>query len=526
MSNTYFLEFARNLVASGISCAFGVTGGGASLRLIAALEEMGIPFYPVAHEAAAALMAGACCRNGSTRAMAVGIKGPGFINFMPGILSNYYEGRPALTVSEAYCPSEPTYRKHKRLDHYSVCSSIVKAYARADSSLDKIRHLLEISRTEFPGPVHIDMCNESVNEPIIHSEVDEVTPFISPDRIEKLLALIQGSNRPVVILGSMAARRLRRFDWSSLTVPVITTAAAKGCIDESGPYAGGVITGEGKEISPEEKIIQKADLIVAFGLRNTEVVKAKRVEVPMVLLDMIGEDVHDGFEPTMTFVDKSLPSLAELVFAELSKKEWGREFVQKYWQLVREELLRDSWLPPAVFQTIEETGLRDPVLVLDTGLFCTVGEILWRAGRPENFCGSSNGRFMGTAIPTAIGVAVASPDQDVVCVAGDGGIRPYLPEIKLAVDLHLPLLIILMADGQYGTIASSAENLLLSRNAYTIKSPTWWKAVQAIGCPSLRIENADELKLAIFEWFKNRGPLFIEVHFNPEKYISLTRRLR
>jgi acetolactate synthase I/II/III large subunit len=526
MSDTFILEFARNLVASGISYAFGVTGGGASLRLIAALEALGIPYYPVAHEAAAALMAGACCRNGSTRAMAVGIKGPGFINFMPGILSNYYEGRPALTVSEAYSPSEPTYKKHKRLDHYSVCSSLVKAYARADSSREKIHSLLELSRTEFPGPVHIDMCNVPITGPIIHSEPEEATPDIGPHYIEKLLALIQTSNRPVVILGSMVSRRLRSFDWSSLTVPVLTTAAAKGCINETGQYSGGVITGEGKEISPEEKIVRQADLIVTFGLRNTEVVKAMRVEVPMVLLDMIGEDAHDGFEPTMTFVDKSLLSLAELVFAELTKKEWGREVVQKYWQLVREELLRDPWLPPAVFQTIEETGLRDPVLVLDTGLFCTVGEILWRASRPENFCGSSNGRFMGTAIPSAIGVAIASPDQDVVCVAGDGGIRPYLPEIKLAVDLHLPILIILMSDGQYGTIASSAENKLLSRNAYTIKSPTWWKAAQSIGCPSLRIENADALKLAIIEWFKNRGPLFIEVHFDPEKYSSLTRRLR
>ncbi|MBL1828579.1 hypothetical protein ELE35_29995, partial [Klebsiella pneumoniae] len=91
-------------------------------------------------------------------------------------------------------------------------------------------------------------------------------------------------------------------------------------------------------------------------------------------------------------------------------------------------------------------------LILDTGLFCTIGETIWKASKPSDFCGSSNGRYMGCAIPTAIGVAISNQGKRVICVMGDGGIRPYFPEILLAVEENLPILFLLISDGYYGSV--------------------------------------------------------------------------
>ena len=526
MRNNYYSEFAKNIAASGISYAFGVTGSGASLQLISAIEKLNIPFYPVAHEAAAALMAGACCRDGCARAIAIGIKGPGFINFMPGILANYYEGRPALTISEAYSPSDPAFKKHKRLDHFSVCSSVVKAYARANTSLDSIHSLFNLAVKEFPGPIHIDMCNEPVEGENVPYNIEEMSTQVSKSQVGEILALIRRSSRPVVILGSAMSRLSSGVNWKELAVPVVTTAAAKGCIDEFSPYASGVFTGEGKEISPEEMVISKSDLIIAFALRNVEVTRVKKFNVPTVMLDVIDGDMQDGFAASLSVAVKDFGHIVEPVFADLLKKEWGLECVQEYWKSVNAELPENQWLPSVMFRALERAGLKDPLLVLDTGLFCIIGEILWRAQHPRNFCGSSNGRFMGTAIPTAIGAAISSPMQDVICVAGDGGVRPYFPEIRLAVELNLPLIFILMSDGQYGTVASSVKDHSFPNSAFTIKSPSWRHVVEAMGCSSVKVNDLNEFEDILSQWSVQRRPLFIESSFEAEKYINMVKRLR
>src|SRR3989344_2101615 len=130
----HIAKLAEALSEQKIKWAFGVTGGGASLELITALNEKGIKYYPVAHEAAAVMMAGACSKDGITRAAAITIKGPGFANALPGILSNNYEARPAITISEAYSPATPAHKTHKRLDHFAASVVFVKAFSAVDDS--------------------------------------------------------------------------------------------------------------------------------------------------------------------------------------------------------------------------------------------------------------------------------------------------------------------------------------------------------------------------------------------------------
>jgi len=522
----YISQFATHLVQCGIKYSFGVTGSGGSLQLISALEKENVPFYPVAHEAAGVLMSGACCRDGKTHAVAIGIKGPGFINFLPGILSNFYEGYPALTISEAYSTSIPLYNKHKRIDHRSVCSAIVKGYATVDTSADTVQSIFDLASKEFPGPVHLDLCNTPVNNEKPPYKLDKQNQNINESEIEMLADHIKTSSSPVVILGSMVSRQLKGMVPDNLNIPVLTTASAKGCYNENGAYSGGVITGEGKEISPEHLILGKADLIIGIGLRNNEVTRVTPFNATLIIIDSIDDGLHDGFDANICLVTSDVASVAVSVFSELSVKNWGQEVVESYRRRVEKELLKSQWLPPVVFLRLQQQVSENTVLALDTGLFCTIGETVWKARSTDNFIGSSNGRFMGTAIPTAIGTAISNPDQNVICVAGDGGIRPYLSEIRLAVEHHLPILFILMSDGLYGTVAMTGKQAGLSCRAFTINSNSWWNAVESMGCPSTHVSNLQELDRSINQWSGSNGPLFIEMHFEPEQYANLTKLLR
>ncbi|OGF52096.1 hypothetical protein A3I27_02650 [Candidatus Giovannonibacteria bacterium RIFCSPLOWO2_02_FULL_43_11b] len=510
-------KLADTLVKKGIKYAFGIAGSGSSLELITALEERGVPYQPVSHEAAAVFMAGACSRDGKTNAVAITIKGPGFANTVPGTLSNFYENRPALTASEAYGPGVPLFRAHKRMDHKSVISTIVKGFY-SGSEPEGVEALLDSASSEVPKPVHIDLHNEPGKSELFIKE----EKYSDESDLAKIKELINASKNPAIVLGSLAVRKLRNVDWGKIGVPVFTTAAGKGSIDENGPNAGGIITGEIKDLSPEATILTNADLIVSFGLRYAEVIVAAPFKAPLVNIDAAG-GLADGFSPTINFVTSDPDSAASELIPILFKKKWGEDAITSARVELEKELFSDPWLPATLFRNFQKM-FPDAALVLDTGFFCTVGETVWRARSPEFFLGSSVGRFMGSSIPTAIGFAISS-DKRILSVSGDGGIVPYFPEIKIAVEKKLPILFLFMSDGGYGSVGLSGRAKGLSPRAFEFES-SWWRAAETLGCKGAAIGSEKEFNDVIASWRKEAGPLFLETKFDPKKYGDMAKRLR
>lgn len=500
-------SLAKTLVASGIKLAFGVSGGGPSLELITALEKYGVKFFSVAYEGAAAMMAGAASADGKTRAVAISIKGPGFINLLPGILSNFYENRPALTVSEAYRSDEPPLRLHKRLDHFQIAAPLLKAWAPYDGEAATINSLLQAAQGGIPGPVHLDLYAEPGPQgALILSDVKGSERGLKPIKAE-IIDLIRKSEKPSLILGSQVLRHLD-WPWPELKIPIAATAAAKGIIDEESSYAAGIVTGEVKEFAPEKAVFKNSDLIIGLCLRAEELLNPVAFEASFINLE-----VSEG-------------ELIAQVFAMLKSKKWGSDLIAKWRQDIK-DYLSDDWLPAAVFYRLNELrGNSDLCLVPDVGLFAYVAEIVWRARSAKEFLGSANGRFMGTAIPTAIGAALTRPGQKIICVVGDGGIRPYLAEIKLAVEERLPILFILMSDGGYGTFAAKAKAGGLSQTAYKVKNSSWLKAVQALGCDGEQLNDLGEFDRAFGEWLRVPKPHYLEMHFDAEKYSRMMDKLR
>ena len=520
----HIAKLAEALSEQKINWAFGVTGGGASLELITTLHEKGVKYYPVAHEAAAVMMAGACSRDGITRAVAITIKGPGFANALPGILSNNYEARPAITISEAYSPATPAHKMHKRLDHFAASAAFVKAFSAADDDGKNLKTLLDIAQKETPGPVHLELYAEAAAGGV-RENFKTTTKFSGEEILKEINEAIKNSQNPVLILGSLVLRRLGNTDWASFGVPVFTVAAAKGAIDENSIYSGGVISGEVKELSPEN-LIARADLIFSVGLRNTEVVNAAPYKAQHINIDSVS-GFEGGFDPKINFLTAS-GNLAKII-SELkplfSGRSWGEDLIAEQNANLEKELFSADWMPAPVFRQIQK-ALPESMLVLDTGFFCTVGGTVWKAKSADNFLGSNNGRFMGTAIPTAIGVAISFPGKDIIAVAGDGGIRDYFMEIKLAVENNLPIIFVLMSDGAYGSIAASGRAKGDYEKAFQINNPGWWEAARAIGCLALKIKSSAELKSALEGWQKTKGPMFLEIPFEPEQYAKMAKKLR
>jgi acetolactate synthase-1/2/3 large subunit len=192
--------------------------------------------------------------------------------------------------------------------------------------------------------------------------------------------------------------------------------------------------------------------------------------------------------------------------------------------MLESELRLNDWLPASCFTVLNAvagayTG------VLDTGSFCTIAEHLWLASPSRRMYGSSNGRFMGGSLPTAIGCAASDGSRPVFCVTGDGGMRMYVSEFRLAIARRLPLCLILMSDGRYASIAAADPERKLTRAAIDVPGPSWLRCVEAFGCHAVLAQRPEDFASAVNGWNK-RDPIFIECRFAVEPYANMTQSLR
>jgi acetolactate synthase-1/2/3 large subunit len=499
-----------------VRAIFGIPGSGLLLQLITRLEGQGVPFYGASHEASAAIMAGAFGARSRTLGCSVSIRGPGVGNALSGVLTNHYEQRAALSIAESLGPAAPVGMAHKRLDHAAAAGPYVKAYAALGGPSATLTALATAARAEVPGPVHLDL--------VADESKGLSTPSPPPRREpvgDDVARLLERARRPIVIAGSLAARRPWGARLARLRVPVFTTFAAKGVVDERGAFAAGVFTGDGKALAPESRLLPEADLVVGLGLRRGEILRPPTWSCPAVLLDVV-TGVADGLGATHV-VSSGEDADFDAAVSVLAARAWGGDRVADATAAVRRKLLEDPWLPGRVYETLEGAVPDTGCFVADTGWFCTVAEHVWRAAAPGAFLASANGRSMGTGLPMAIGAALADRSRPTVCAMGDGGVRMYIADLRLAVEERLPILFLLLSDGRLGSVAGDGT---LSRRATAVAGASWFRIAEAMDCPGQQVKDVDGLLAALARWRWSEGPLFVEAVFDQERYAAMTRDIR
>jgi acetolactate synthase-1/2/3 large subunit len=382
------------------------------------------------------------------------------------------------------------------------------------------------ARAEAPGPVHLDLFapvpsgdwSEAATAPSPASETADATA--TDDALARAL---DGARRPVVIAGSLATRRAWGARLGALRVPVFTTVAAKGVVDETDGRAAGIFTGDGGPLAPETAVLAEADLVIGLGLRPGEILGVRPFKAPLLLLDEIEAAGVDGLAPTVRSANAAAAAFDGLL-ARLSAREWGADLVAEARARTQRQLVTSEWLPGAVFARLA-LNAPDLRLVADTGLFCTVAEHVWPARRWRDFLGSANGRYMGTAIPMALGAAVADPTHPIACVVGDGG-WGYVAELQLAVARRLPMLLIFLSDGRYGSLAAAPSASNANPATLALPGRSWRRTLEGMGWATQAVGERAALETALGVWDPTSGPLFLEATFDPTRYAAMTEGVR
>ncbi|MAG95817.1 MAG: hypothetical protein CMM08_03905 [Rhodospirillaceae bacterium] len=494
---------------AGHGPVFGIPGGGTSLELLDALERQGTAFHLSHHEAAAAIMAGTMGRLSGRAGLALTIKGPGLANLVPGLAACWFESFPLVALCEALPAGVDWSQRHKGIDHATLVAAVSKGrYGLGeDGGEDSFSNAAALAAAEVPGPVVLEL---------VAGEVAAEPGGFGALAYESVIAAVEKAERPLVIAGSLALRAGWTMALAGLEVPVFCTAAAKGVIDETAFPAAGVYTGVGLEKTPESCLLPAADLVVGLGLRPQEVLAAKPFACDAVNLDDAASSL------VFDFAASDGCHVAEEVFAALAEKSWGQDLLSEALANLDAHLGTSQ---PARALAAVERRFDEVRAVFDTGYFCTIGEHAWRPRKPAHCLMAGQGRTMGTSIPMAI--AAALHDRlPTVTVVGDGGIGMHVAELKLAAAEKLPLLVLLISDGGFGSVRTRALADGLTETPLLISEPSWLAALEGLGLPGTRVEGEAALGDALDAWDPASGPAYIEFPCDPEAYQAMVAGLR
>jgi acetolactate synthase I/II/III large subunit len=130
---------------------------------------------------------------------------------------------------------------------------------------------------------------------------------------------------------------------------------------------------------------------------------------------------------------------------------------------------------------------------------------------------------MGYGLPAAVGAKRILPERMVMCFAGDGDFLMNGQEFATAVQYGLPILVILVDNGMYGTIRMHQEKHYPGRIVATnLKNPDFAAYARAFGGHGERVERTEEFAPALERAIASGKPAILHCLIDPEAITPTT----
>ena len=130
---------------------------------------------------------------------------------------------------------------------------------------------------------------------------------------------------------------------------------------------------------------------------------------------------------------------------------------------------------------------------------------------------------MGYSVPAAIGAQRLHPDRVVVTFAGDGDFLMNGQDFATAVQYDLPILVVLLDNGMYGTIRMHQEREYPGRvSATALKNPDFAAYARAFGGHGERVERSADFAPALARARASGKPAILHCLIDPEAITPTT----
>ncbi len=165
----------------------------------------------------------------------------------------------------------------------------------------------------------------------------------------------------------------------------------------------------------------------------------------------------------------------------------------------------------AAWRTVLEALPSDTMLHADMTQLTYTGTAVVAPEAPRRWLFPAGYCTLGSALPCAIGAKLAAPERPAFVVVGDGGFMFTAPELMTAVQLELPIPVLIWNNHGFKQISGD----MAARNIEPIGTdginPDFVALAEAMGAHGVRPGSASELSAAITEALSADRPTVIEL---------------
>jgi acetolactate synthase-1/2/3 large subunit len=125
---------------------------------------------------------------------------------------------------------------------------------------------------------------------------------------------------------------------------------------------------------------------------------------------------------------------------------------------------------------------------------------------------------MGYGVAAALAAKLVHPERIALCFTGDGDFVMSSPELATAVQLELPIVVLLVNNGMYATIRMHQERTYPGRVIGTeLENPDFPSLARAYGAHAERVERTEDFEAAFERALASGKPAVLELPVDPER---------
>ena len=544
----------RALADENVDLLFGYPGGAALHIYDAIYQQDKVQHILVRHEQAAVHAADGYARATGKVGTVLVTSGPGATNAITGIATAYMDSIPLVVISGQVASHLIGTDAFQETDMMGISRPIVKhsfLIQRPEEIPEVVKKAFIIAKTGKPGPVVIDVPKDMTDPNHLfdyqYPKDIKMRSYSAPSEVEEsnvdeAVSLLEKAKKPVLYAGGgiiqgNASEELKKLA-KIMNAPVTNTLMGLGAFPATHENFIGMLGMHGTYEA--NMAMHEADLIFALGSRFDDrttnnpqkySLNAKKIHL----------DCDYGSIEKIINVDVSLNGDAKKILNQILNKIdpknidkasidlWNNEILN--WRkthglnhdLLDKKFHQKQILPQQVIQSLYKSTNGKAFITSDVGQHQMFAAQYYKFDEPRKWINSGGLGTMGFGLPSAMGVKFAFPDEDVVCVTGEGSIQMCIQELSTCMQYGLPVKIINLNNRALGMVKQWQDMQYGGRYSsilYEDSLPDFVKLAESYGHVGMKVEDISELEERMDECISMKDKLvFMDVYVDPDEHV-------